>query len=573
MQEHWHALVGRGLDPVWIPTQTHEGRDLFLHVHYMATEKGMLRSLQFNYEVARATVEFYVLNVHRLIDIHPRRLVMIAEKIRDDPDPAKRERVLSHMLRDTDQRPKLILPRTWVSMDHTPNLFWPKQPPPPKHLRHAKIAELCVRKPEPAPTEPSSDTTPSSTAAATPSMNPDVIQAVIPEMVAIEPIEPVIHPDPVAVPLEPTGQAPAELIDPYAGFEELSEDKCLEYFGIPFSAGHDVVPRILAVRSLLTAEVGTHDPGALIKAGFVQSLDNKVLFNIAKTREAVDDAKAQVAQAEADGFKIAEPTEYGAKHHGEAFDLTLKALGLQRESVVGSLKPLVDRGYLRIIGGMRLYQIEKTSALMAKGRATQPDQIDPHEPPPEPPKRAARGTRAKKKPEQPATDRDAIVQDIAKVCHGRIKQAWILGSADSLKINGYNDRKYLFIGADWRPHSEFSEKLLLEMLGRNDGRILTREHNKAQRDQFNLAPVEWTITVGPEAKRQFVEACLAAKADRRQHVTLDLIEGKPLHVVGEDLAWVLRKPFSSISLCKEAGMRVVVPGVWGDYFIILRADP
>ena len=81
VQEHWHALVGRGLDPVWIPTSGNDGRDLFIHVHYMATEKGMLRALQFKYDEARAAIEFYVSNVHRLIDIHPRRLVMIAETI------------------------------------------------------------------------------------------------------------------------------------------------------------------------------------------------------------------------------------------------------------------------------------------------------------------------------------------------------------------------------------------------------------------------------------------------------------------------------------------------------------
>ena len=75
VQEHWQALVGRGSDPVWIPTEGNDGRDLFEYVHYMTTEKGMLRSLQFTYEAARAAIEFYVSNVHRLIDIHPRRLV------------------------------------------------------------------------------------------------------------------------------------------------------------------------------------------------------------------------------------------------------------------------------------------------------------------------------------------------------------------------------------------------------------------------------------------------------------------------------------------------------------------
>ena len=52
----------------------------------------------------------------------------------------------------------------------------------------------------------------------------------------------------------------------------------------------------------------------------------------------------------------------------------LTALGLQR--VVDGLKPLVDGGYLRIIAGMRLYQVEKMRALMERGRATQEASVD-----------------------------------------------------------------------------------------------------------------------------------------------------------------------------------------------------
>jgi hypothetical protein len=95
----------------------------------------MLRSLQFTWETSRAAVQFYVEHIHRLVDIHPRRLVMIAQAIRDHPDPAKHMALLNRMLRDTDQRPKLKLPQTWVSMDS--GLFLPKQPLSPKHrARH-----------------------------------------------------------------------------------------------------------------------------------------------------------------------------------------------------------------------------------------------------------------------------------------------------------------------------------------------------------------------------------------------------------------------------------------------------
>ncbi len=130
-QEHWQALVGRGIDPVWVPTEGNDGRDLFEFTHWNATKNGMLRSLQFTYEVARVAVQYYVENIHRLVDIHPRRLVMIAEAIRDNPNPDRRMSRLNQMLRLVDQRPKLIVPQTRV-------LIWPTRPPPPRHLRRGK---------------------------------------------------------------------------------------------------------------------------------------------------------------------------------------------------------------------------------------------------------------------------------------------------------------------------------------------------------------------------------------------------------------------------------------------------
>ena len=56
-------------------------------------------------------MQFYVKNVHRLIDIPPRRLSLIAKMIADNPDPAERKERLEGMLRPTDQRPRLMLPR------------------------------------------------------------------------------------------------------------------------------------------------------------------------------------------------------------------------------------------------------------------------------------------------------------------------------------------------------------------------------------------------------------------------------------------------------------------------------
>ena len=55
---------------------------------------------------------------------------MIAQTIRDNPDPNKHMARLSQMLRDSDQRPKFKLPQTWVAMDG--GLLLPKRRPPPE---------------------------------------------------------------------------------------------------------------------------------------------------------------------------------------------------------------------------------------------------------------------------------------------------------------------------------------------------------------------------------------------------------------------------------------------------------
>jgi hypothetical protein len=376
---HWNALVGRGLDPIWIPTDGNDGRDLFEYTHWTATEGNMLRSLQFTWEVSRAAIQFYIEHVHKLADIHPRRLVMIAQTIRDNPDPDKHMARLNQMLRNSDQRPKLIIPTTWVAMDG--GLLLPKHPPPPKRARvtpvvaaqkpQPKVADSggATSKPEPElfdhidfpPDPPPAASRPAPSAAgselseSTPGFDPPIpTSSTTPDRV-----------DP---------QSP---VDPNNGYETLDENGWVEHFGIPYTAPPHLVPQVLAVRSVLEERVGTRDIGAWTRAGYAQSRNNQTLFNVAAIREAVDDAKARVAKAEAEGFKSAEPAAYGAANHAEAHKLMLTALGLQH--VVDGLKPLVSGGYLRIIAGMRLFQVEKMRALMELGRAAQkpPNPVPP----------------------------------------------------------------------------------------------------------------------------------------------------------------------------------------------------
>ena len=166
-EQHWNALVGRGLDPLWVPTEGNEGLDLFCLTHWLATEGNMLRSLQFTWDVSRRAVEYYVEHIHTLVDIHPRRLVMIAQTVANNRDPDKCERALAQMLRQTDQRPKLRIPQTWVQVG---SLLLSRQPPPPKHLRQQHPS---AAKPEPTQEDPDPDPPPPPVKQPVPLMKPE----------------------------------------------------------------------------------------------------------------------------------------------------------------------------------------------------------------------------------------------------------------------------------------------------------------------------------------------------------------------------------------------------------------
>jgi hypothetical protein len=52
-QQHWKALIRRGLIIVWTDIEANEGRDLFQYVVWEATENHMLGNHEFTYDVAR----------------------------------------------------------------------------------------------------------------------------------------------------------------------------------------------------------------------------------------------------------------------------------------------------------------------------------------------------------------------------------------------------------------------------------------------------------------------------------------------------------------------------------------
>ena len=120
-QEHWLALLRRGIDPVYIDTT--DQMLLFQFVIHLASDGKMLRNHQHTYDVARDTLAFYIQNANRLIDITAGRLLLIADTIRNTHDKTALAARLAQMLRKDNQRDVQLEPAT-VQV-----LLWPKRPP------------------------------------------------------------------------------------------------------------------------------------------------------------------------------------------------------------------------------------------------------------------------------------------------------------------------------------------------------------------------------------------------------------------------------------------------------------
>ena len=144
-QEHWIALLRRGLDPVFIPTPD---RSLFEYVVWLGGEGRMLSNLQFDYATSRDAIAFYMKNVNRLPEISPARLVMVAEIIRDNSKDRAAAMLDQMLLRDRSARSR---PGTGLVQV----LLWPRRPPkrtprpPPAHRVEARQSRLPWLKPQP----------------------------------------------------------------------------------------------------------------------------------------------------------------------------------------------------------------------------------------------------------------------------------------------------------------------------------------------------------------------------------------------------------------------------------------
>jgi hypothetical protein len=197
--DHFAPLIARGLNPFWIRDDVeHDHRDLFLYVHYKATEENLLRSLGFPYDVSRKAVNFFVTHADRLIDLGPRRLELIAKAFAADLPSAALEAEL-HSMAPTVIRPNLKLPTSWITVPDGA-LLWPEQPfaktkspvegEPPRRIRRREREHKHLHEPRQSEFR---------TPAASPDPDPD------PPPAASQPVRPDPDPelDPVPTPSFP----------------------------------------------------------------------------------------------------------------------------------------------------------------------------------------------------------------------------------------------------------------------------------------------------------------------------------------------------------------------------------
>ena len=83
--EHFDPLVARGLNPFRITDDAeHDNQAVFEWVLWLVTVKNLLRNLGFSYNDSRRAVNFYISNAHRLYDLSPRRMELLASLFREN---------------------------------------------------------------------------------------------------------------------------------------------------------------------------------------------------------------------------------------------------------------------------------------------------------------------------------------------------------------------------------------------------------------------------------------------------------------------------------------------------------
>ena len=153
--EHFDPLVARGLNPFRITDDAeHDNQAVFEWVLWLVTVKNLLRNLGFSYNDSRSAVNFYISNAHRLYDLSPRRMELLASLFRENLPQQTLEIELDSHLSKTDLRPKLKV--------RSSGLLWPATPfntgrleepeGPPKHKQRPQKVPV-TEPPQPTPNE------------------------------------------------------------------------------------------------------------------------------------------------------------------------------------------------------------------------------------------------------------------------------------------------------------------------------------------------------------------------------------------------------------------------------------
>ena len=153
--EHFDPLVARGLNPFRITDDAeHDNQAVFEWVLWLVTIKNLLRNLGFSYNDSRQAVNFYISNAHRLHDLSPRRMELLASLFRENLPQQTLEIELDSHLSRTDLRPKLKVRSSGLLWPVTPfntgRLEEPEGPPKPKQ-RPQKVP--ATELPQPTPNE------------------------------------------------------------------------------------------------------------------------------------------------------------------------------------------------------------------------------------------------------------------------------------------------------------------------------------------------------------------------------------------------------------------------------------
>jgi hypothetical protein len=112
----------------------------------------------------------------------------------------------------------------------------------------------------------------------------------------------------------------------------------------------------------------------------------------------------------------------------------------------------------------------------------------------------------------------------------RISLVSIRGSADGLQIKGHSDNKYLFIEANWLPQPDIQDHFAMMVMGRQEGRILIREHPSSflkgeHKIDYDNIPWEAITTPFAEMKSQLGAAVKIAKADKEDKISVTVNDG------------------------------------------------